>query len=221
MTKKKKPKIIWHLEKRKIRDLKNFHKNPRIISDHMFKKLKESLIEDGIIEKPYITTDDVIIGGHQRKEAFLQLGIEEVECWIPHRELTEKEIERINLKGNKINGEWDYEILASEWDTEVLEESGFLEEELLGISTEDFDDIKKEEQEEIDEETPEAPKEAKTVKGDLYEFGKHRLLCGDAVFIDDVEKLLDGCSVDMVYTDPPYGINEKCDRKNQKRGTCC
>ena len=59
---------------------------------------------------------------------------------------------------------------------------------------------------------PETPKEAKTKLGDIYKLGNHRLMCGDSTMIDNVEKLMDGSKADMVFTDPPYGIDEETDR---------
>lgn len=120
-----KPLIKWHLEKRKVGELKEFESNPRIMSNFMLEQLKDTIIEDGIIDKPYINTDNVIIGGHQRKKAFCDLGIEEVECWIPHRTLTPKEVKRINIRGNKISGEFDSEKLLAMCDSEELLKMGY------------------------------------------------------------------------------------------------
>lgn len=58
-----------------------------------------------------------------------------------------------------------------------------------------------------EDEVPEPPKEPKTRKGDIYELGRHRLLCGDATMIDDVSKLMEDRKADMVWTDPPYNVD--------------
>ena len=59
----------------------------------------------------------------------------------------------------------------------------------------------------VEDDVPEVPKVAKSVRGDLYELGKHRVLCGDSTDSDDVAKLMNGKKADIVFTDPPYGVS--------------
>jgi len=124
-------KITWHLEKRNIKDLKDFHKNPRKLSKKSFENLKTSLEKFGLIDKPIINTDNVLIGGHQRKNVLQKLNIQEIECYVPDHALNEKEMEELNIRLNKNIGEWDFDILANEWDTDDLVAYGF--------DTKDFD----------------------------------------------------------------------------------
>lgn len=131
--KKQKPKIQWHVEKRKVSDLIPWENNPRIITEKMFKKLKESILRDGIFALPHINTDNVIIGGHQRKQAFIDLGIEEVDCLVPHRKLDEKEFMTGNLASNVVTGEWDADILANVFDPDVLTAVGFIPAQMGGF----------------------------------------------------------------------------------------
>ncbi len=117
--------MTWHLEKRKISSLIPHPKNPRMLSDHDSIHLQKSLEKFGMIDKPVITKDGNIIGGHQRLEIFKKMGKEEVECYVPDHELTDKDIDELNIRLNKNNGEWNYEILANEWEADYLMEWGF------------------------------------------------------------------------------------------------
>lgn len=195
--------IEWHLEKRKLSQLKDYDKNPRRLSKEMHRKLKANLERFGIIDKPCINLDGTLIGGHQRKKVFKEMGLKDVEVWVPERELDEKEIKDLNVALNKLSGDFDMDILGNNFDAEELLELGFGEKELADI----LPDIQEIESEEVDDEAPEPPKEPETVKGDLWELGDHRLLCGDCIVITDVEKLFNGQKADQLVTDPPYGVD--------------
>lgn len=93
-------------------------------------------------------------------------------------------------------GEWDWDILANEWDKEELEEWG------LDVTFETVEPIV--EEDDFDATPPEEPI---TVLGDLYEIGEHRLLCGDSTDSDQVAKLMNGEKADIMVSDPPYGID--------------
>lgn len=127
---KPKPKIQWHVKRMKVVDLIPLEDNPRIMTIHMYNKLKNSILERGIFVLPLINTDNTIIGGHQRKQAFLELGIEEVDCLVPHKKLSERDLTLACLESNKITGEWDWDILGNIFDREILLEAGFLEPEI-------------------------------------------------------------------------------------------
>lgn len=117
--------ISWTLKKFKISDLKELSKNPRSLNDLQYTHLKTSLEKFGLIDKPIVTQEGLIIAGHQRKRILEKEGIKEIECWIPNRELSEKEIEELNIRHNKNTGEWDFDILANEWESNDLLEWGF------------------------------------------------------------------------------------------------
>lgn len=125
--------IIWHLEKRLIKDLIPYHKNPRYLKEDDGEHLKKSMQSFGIIEKPIVNLDNTLIGGHQRVSILKQMKVEEVECWLPNRMLTEKEIEECNIRLNKNTGDWDWECLANSFEIGDLIQWGFKEEEFLGI----------------------------------------------------------------------------------------
>jgi DNA modification methylase len=124
------------------------------------------------------------------------------------------------IADNKLamNAGWDDEMLRVELD--ALGVDGF-DLELTGFSLDEIADLQIEEVPEglTDEDAvPDAPEDPVTVEGDVWVLGNHRLHCGDSTSIDAVEKLMDGQKADMVFTDPPYGINEKGDRSGRNTG---
>jgi len=125
-------KIKWRLEKRRLRDLKEYGKNPRVITEKKLNDLKKSLDKFSLAEPIVINTDGTIIGGHARYYVLREKGQDiEVDCMIPNRTLSEKEIEELNLRLNKnIAGDWDWDKLANEFDIEELIDWGFDEREL-------------------------------------------------------------------------------------------
>ncbi len=161
-----------------------------------------------------INLDNTILAGHMRVKAMksMRKGKKEIDVRVPNRMLTPDEAEEYLIRSNKNTGEWDWEILANEFDSDKLFDWGFTEDELK---------VKKESDEAVDdgyEEDP--PEEPKTKLGDLYELGPHRLLCGSATSHEDILKLTDDETVDLVLTDPPYnvaytgGTNEKLTIQN-------
>lgn len=112
--------LVWRLEKRNISDLKEFKKNPRKITKTQFDHIKASIEKFGLIDKPFINTDNTIIGGHQRLRILQRLGYDELEVQVPNRSLTEKEVEELNYRHNENSGDWDYDILANQYELSDL-----------------------------------------------------------------------------------------------------
>lgn len=117
--------ISWTLEKRSIASLKDHPRNPRKLSKHDGEHLKKSIQKFGVIDKPVITPEGLIIGGHQRKNILKQLKLKEIDCWVPDRDLTDDEIDELNIRLNRNQGAWDYEMLANQWEFGDLLEWGF------------------------------------------------------------------------------------------------
>ena len=188
--------------KTKISDIKLNPNNPRLIKDDKFAKLVKSIKEFPEmlnIRHIVVNKDMIILGGNMRFKACKEAGLKEIPVIIADN-LTEEQEREFLIKDNTSGGEWDFEMLANEWDAEQLEEWGldipdFEADEVLEAVEDDFDA------------TP--PEEPKTVLGDLYEIGEHRLLCGDSTCSDTVAKLMNGSKADMVFTDPPYGVDYK------------
>lgn len=122
-------KLTWHNEKRKIKDLVPYVANPRQITDKQAKDLKASLDKFGLAEPITINTDNTIIGGHQRKKILENLvGVDpdyEVDVWVPDRELSIDEMRELNVRLNKNQGQWDFDVLANNFELDDLLEWGF------------------------------------------------------------------------------------------------
>lgn len=131
--------IQWHIETRKLSKLKNHPKNPRSLNKQQEEQITQSLQRFGLADKPIVNTDGTIIGGHQRKRILSKLGYKEIECWVPDRELTEKEVDELNVRLNRNTGEFDYDILANEFEIPDLVDWGFTLED-LHLTENDMDD---------------------------------------------------------------------------------
>ena len=177
-------------------------KNPRLIKDDRFKKLCNSIKEFPKMMKlrPIIVdADGMILGGNMRFKALKELGYKEVsDEWIKRDgELTEDEKQRFIIADNIGFGEYDWDILANEWDEQELDD--------WGLDIPDFAF-----KQEVIEDDYEIPDEIETdiVLGDLFEIGQHKLLCGDSTKTEDVAKLMNGEKADMVFTDPPFDLED-------------
>jgi len=181
----------------KINSIKTNPKNPRLIKDDKFKKLVNSIKEfPQMLELRPIVVDEnnIILGGNMRHKACIEAGLKEVFI-VQAKDLTELQKDEFIVKDNVGFGEWDWDILANEWDTDKLQDWGL--DLPLDVSVQEL---------EAEEDDYEIPNEINTdiVLGDLFEIGEHRLLCGDSTDSDQVAKLMNGEKADMVFTDPPY-----------------
>ena len=182
-----------------IQEVRLNEENPRYIKDHKFEKLVKSIKEfpQMLDLRPIVVNQDMIVlGGNMRLRACREAGLTEVPI-IYADNLTEEQQKEFVIKDNSSFGEWDWDILANEWDTEQLIDWG------MDIP----DDWAVDEVLEAEEDNYEAADDIETdiVLGDLIEIGEHRLLCGDSTDSDQVAKLMNGEKADMVFTDPPYG----------------
>lgn len=191
-----------------IDELTDYYKNPRSLSDKEFKQLKTSLDKFGMIDKPIVNADsaNTIIGGHQRKHVLEASGVTEIECWIPDRELSDKEVEELNIRLNKNTGSWDFDVLANEFELDDLLDWGFDKGELdLGLWA---DDAPEDVEPQIDK-AEELRVKWGVETGQLWQLGEHRLICGDCTDRAVVDKVMHGEVAGAVVTDPPYGINRE------------
>jgi site-specific DNA-methyltransferase (adenine-specific) len=133
-----------------------------------------------------------------RFKACKEAGLKEVPIIIT--DLTEEQQKEFLIKDNVSGGEWDWDILANEWNADDLKDWG------LDLPF-DYNEVLEAEEDEF--EVPEGGIETDIVLGDLFEIGEHRLLCGDSTCSDTVAKLMNGEKADMVFTDPPYGVEIK------------
>ena len=126
---KKQAKIKWTLESRKIQDLTHHPRNPRQLSEHDAKHLEKSIAKFGLIDKPIITREGMIIGGHQRVAILKLMGEEDVECYAPNCDLSDEDIDELCIRLNRNHGDWDFDKLANEFEEEELLDFGFTEQE--------------------------------------------------------------------------------------------
>jgi DNA modification methylase len=199
------------IEKIEINKLKPATYNPRQISTKQYNDLKESIerfgLVDPIIVNEYFTENYyIVIGGHQRLKICKELGYKDIGCIVLN--LNKEQERELNIRLNKSGGEFDMDILANEFDIDQLVDWGFKHIDL------DINIDKITEGNTEDDHIPEV-KESRVKLGDVWQLGKHRLMCGDSTKESDVAKLMNGHKVDMVFTDPPYGINVV---KNKKVG---
>lgn len=180
-----------------LSEIKENPDNPRLIRDEKFKKLVKSLKDfpEMMNLRPVVVNAEmVILGGNMRYRAAKEAGWSEMPVIIADNLTPEQEKEFI-IKDNVSGGDWDWDILANEWDALQLEDWG-VDVPVVDVVAEAQDD------------DYEIPDEIKTdiVLGDLFEIGEHRLLCGDSTQTDTFEKLMQGELADMVVTDPPYNV---------------
>jgi len=180
--------------------------NARTHSDAQIKKIQASLREFGFVNPVLIDKDCGIIAGHGRVEAAKREGMTEVPCvWVEH--LTEAQKKAYILADNKLAemAGWDMELLSIE--LEELKELDF-DIDLTGFGADELSDIFGEEELEAveDDYEVELPEEPKTKLGDIYQLGRHRLMCGDSTDKETIIRLMDGTMVDLLITDPPYNV---------------
>jgi len=190
----------------KISQVKSNPNNPRLIKNDKFKKLVKSVQEfPEMLELRPIVVDEnmIVLGGNMRLKACIEAGLKEV--WIEVANLTEQQKKEFTIKDNVGFGEWEWDMLANEWEQTELEDWGLdgfpFEDEVLEAEEDNFA-------------VPDGGTETDIVLGDLFEIGEHRLLCGDSTCSDTVAKLMNGNKADMVFTDPPYGVNYSGRGKN-------
>lgn len=183
--------------------------NPRTITGEKFKKLVKSIKEfpEMLQARPIVVGQDgVVLGGNMRLAAALEAGLREVP--VKTVDWTEQQRQEFVIKDNLSYGEWDWDILANEWDAVLLDDWGLdvwqEEQEVEGLTDPD--------------EIPLTPEDPKTKLGDLWILGEHRLLCGDSTKAEDVERLMDGAKADMIFTDPPYGVDYEGINNDDRQG---
>jgi len=198
----------------KISELKPSEYNPRKWSEDQLTKLRESIEKFGIVD-PLIVNNhgsrkNIVIGGNMRLKVLKEMGFKKVP--VIFLNLDENQERDLNVRLNKTGGDWDFDLLK-EFDEDLLADIGFDSKELDVI----FDDEDLEEKNTFDLEK-ELDKvgieEINVKKGDVYQLGDSRLMCGDSTIPEDFAKLMGDEKADMCMTDPPYIL----DYLNAKRG---
>ena len=193
-----------------IEELIPYINNPRKNDGVAVDKVASSIKNFGFKVPIIIDSKNEIVAGHTRYKASQKLGLKEVPCIIAD-DLTEQQIKAFRIADNKTSE-------FAEWDMELLEiELEGLDDIFTGFDEEEFDDIMGIDKEvEEDDFEVEIPDEPISKRGQIYQLGKHRLMCGDSTSEDDVGILMNGNKADMLFTDPPYGMKLDTDYSSMK-----
>ena len=190
-----------------IEKLIPYARNSRTHSDEQVAQIAASIKEFGWTNPILVDGEAGIIAGHGRLAAARKLGLKKIPVIeLSHLSPTQKKALIIADNKLALNAGWDNDMLALEF--EELELEGF-DLALTGFDEKEIDALTPEQINEglTDEDAvPDVPDEPKTKLGDIYQLGKHRLMCGDSCSVTDMEKLCDGQLVDMWLTDPPYNV---------------
>ncbi len=195
-----------------VSELRPAEYNPRVElkpGDKEWESLKRSLEKFGFADPLVVNADMTVIGGHQRLNVAKALGYTEVPCAVV--DLTKEDEQALNVALNKISGKFDLDKLANllqgltlgGYDATL---TGFDEKECnslisgLILSSEATDDDFDEDEVLGDIEEPYVR------KGQIWQLGRHRLMCGDSTNREDVRKLMAGDKADLIITDPPYNV---------------
>lgn len=182
-----------------INSIKPYENNAKQHPPEQIEQIKKSIEKFGM-DDPIGVWNNEIVEGHGRLMACKELGYTEVPI-IRLDHLTNEERKAYTLAHNKLtmNSDFDLEILNNEL------------EDILNIDMSEFGfdlDLGEEENEDIiEDEIPDLPREAKANLGDIYQLGNHILMCGDSTNQDDVDKLVGENQIDLLFTDPPYNVN--------------
>lgn len=181
-----------------IGDLKPYERNAKLHPKEQVEQIKNSIKEFGFNDPVAVWKDSEIIEGHGRLLAAQELGLTEIPI-IRLDSLTDQQRKAYMLAHNKLtmNSDFDMKILAEEIEN-ILD---------FDMSSFGFDVVFDEDEVVEDDYTPEVPEEPKAKLGEIYQLGRHRLMCGDSTLPADVQLLLNGELMDMVLTDPPYNVN--------------
>ena len=193
-----------------IKALKPYEKNTRKHQKKDVDNIARSIEKYGMCDAIGIWSDDnIIVEGHGRMLACKQLGMTEVPC-VRLDHLTDEQRREYAIAHNATAE-------LSEWDLDILPD------ELADLDLGDFDfdfgiEDEEEETEIVEDEAPEVDEDAEPIAnlGDIWQLGRHRLMCGDSTDKETVELLMDGKKADMVFTDPPYGMNLDTDYSGMK-----
>ena len=196
-----------NIERRQVNSLVPYARNSRTHSPEQVSQIAASITEWGFTSPILVDEAGTIIAGHGRVLAAQQLGLTELPV-MTATGWTEAQKQAYIIADNKLalNAGWDMELLK----VEMVELDGLdFDLGLIGFDDDELSNLLADETEGLTDEdaVPDVPEVPVTVEGDVWLLGRHRLMCGDSTSIDAVERLMDGQKADMVFTDPPYGVN--------------
>ena len=198
-----------------VKDLKQDHRNYRKHNKRNLDLIKKSINEVGLGRSIVIDSENEIICGNGLvsqldKNTPVKVietnGSELVVVKRTDLNTDDEKRKKLAVMDNSTSdsSEFDLELLSVDFEVPELKDMGI-----------DIPDVKVEEKEVVEDEVPEEV-ETKCKRGDIWQLGSHRLMCGDSTKVDDVEKLMNGEKADMVFTDMPYGMNLDTDYSGMK-----
>jgi DNA modification methylase len=207
---------LWPVDR-----LRPYERNPRTHSEVQVDQIAASMVEFGWTNPVLVDEQGGILAGHGRLLAARKLGLDEVPV-IRFEHLSEAQKRAYLMADNQL-------ALQAGWDDALLaEELAWLRDERFDLDLVGFDATELERllaiadgetaSEDAEDEVPEPPEEPVSKPGDLWILGNHRLLCGDATILADVERVLGGQLADMTFTDPPYNVDYANSPKDKLRG---
>ena len=193
--------------------------NARTHSDDQVAQIAGSIAAFGFNVPCLVDERGVLIAGHGRLLAARQLELETVPV-LRLEHLSETQARAYRIADNRIaeNAGWDGDILGDEF--KWLREEADFDLDVTGFTLDEVDRLQQENDPagNTDDEVPEPPEKPITRPGDLWLLGGHRLLCGDATVLADVERVLDDGLADLCFTDPPYNVDYGNSANDRMRG---
>lgn len=185
------------ITKRRLADIVPYAGNAKKHDKRQINNVAESIKQYGFVQPIVIDRDGVIVIGHCRALAAKKLGMKEVPC-VCVDDLTPEQVNALRLVDNKSNeSDWDFDLLADELPG-------------LDLSAFDFDwGLPETTEEVIEDEAPEVDEDSEPIAklGDIWQLGRHRLMCGSSTDKESILKLTENNPIYLIYTDPPYGMN--------------
>ena len=205
------------LENWSIDRLVEYVRNPRQ-NDHVVDRMCAAIAEFGFRIPVIVRSDGTVVDGHLRLKAARKLGLESIPVVLAD-ELTDAQIKAFRLLANRSANwaAWDEDLLRLE--LEELDAADF-DLDLTGFDDAELDRLLASDEPEAaqSDEAPEPPANPISRPGDVWICGEHRVVCGDATVLSDVETVLDGELADMTFCDPPYNVNYANSAKDKQRG---
>jgi len=198
-----------------LKDLQPSEYNPRTITPEALQGLQQSIEKFGYIQPLIVNWPDVlepptIVGGHQRLKVLQAQGVKEAKCIVVNFDPITEKAANVALNAETISGDWSLEgleAILAELSVEFPEFEDINLDELADSLDIDLDSLEEEVSDKDADEVPDVPQETSIKLGDLIELGVHKVLCGDSTKAEEVKRLMGDEKIDMIFTDPPYGVS--------------